>query len=305
MGFGSLALSGSGVGVGAAGGHPAGGVPVALKSPLATARIASTSGISTDPYAFDPWATSGGSTTACATSRASVFLAKSARVGRRLRGMSVRTVFASAPSRDGTSTRSPFRTSWSRAATRTCCRRPARVRSSWPAEYRIRASIATPSALARRSVRTPSIIAARAVASVPANAPGTRRLARRIATLPTSSPGVVIDPTWIGPGTHVPSVGYHLPAGELPPALATSGHVFVETRRAFEPTPVGCGELAGLDPEAGTELGEVVLGLRPGRTSADEVTVHKAMGHAVADLAAATLVYGRASAECIGGSVEL
>jgi ornithine cyclodeaminase/alanine dehydrogenase-like protein (mu-crystallin family) len=126
-----------------------------------------------------------------------------------------------------------------------------------------------------------------------------------IVALCTSSGVPVIEPGWIATGTHVTSVGYHPPAGELPPALAAAGRLLVETRRAFEPTPVGCGELAGLDPATGTELGEVVLGIRPGRTSPDEVTVYKAMGHAVEDLAAATLVLERARAEGVGGTVTL
>ena len=126
-----------------------------------------------------------------------------------------------------------------------------------------------------------------------------------IVALCTSSGSPVIEPDWVVPGTHVTSVGYHPPAGELPPALAAAGHLFVETRRAFEPTPVGCGELAGLDPATGTELGEVVLGLRPGRTSPDEITVYKAMGHAVEDLAAAALVYERAMAEGVGVRLAL
>jgi alanine dehydrogenase len=126
-----------------------------------------------------------------------------------------------------------------------------------------------------------------------------------IVALCTSSGASVIEPGWVSPGTHVTSVGYHPPAGELPPALAAAGRLFVETRRAFEPTPVGCGELAGLDPSAGTELGEVILGIRPGRTALDEITVYKAMGHAVEDLAAATLVYERATAERAGTTVAL
>jgi alanine dehydrogenase len=68
---------------------------------------------------------------------------------------------------------------------------------------------------------------------------------------------------------------------------------------------VGCGELAGLDTATGTELGEVVLGRRPGRRDANEITVYKAMGHAVEDLAAATLVYERARAEGVGSTIEL
>jgi ornithine cyclodeaminase/thiomorpholine-carboxylate dehydrogenase len=126
-----------------------------------------------------------------------------------------------------------------------------------------------------------------------------------IVALCTSSGAPVVDPAWIAPGTHVTSVGYHPPAGELPPELAAAARLLVETRRAFEPPPVGCGELAGLDPATGTELGEVILGMRPGRTSPVEVTVYKAMGHAVEDLAAATLVVERARAQGVGGTLAL
>ena len=126
-----------------------------------------------------------------------------------------------------------------------------------------------------------------------------------VVALCTSSAGAVIDPAWIAPGAHVTSVGYRPPLGELPRELAARARLFVETRAAFQPPPVGCGELAGLDPASGTELGEVVLGRRPGRTSPDEITVYKAMGHAVEDLTAARLVYERALAEGTGGTVAL
>ncbi len=126
-----------------------------------------------------------------------------------------------------------------------------------------------------------------------------------VVALCTSSPGPVVDPAWIAPGTHVTSVGYRPPAGELPPELAARARLLVETRVAFEPTPVGCGELAGLDPASGAELGEVVLGRRPGRIGSDEITVYKAMGHAVEDLVAARLVYERALVEGAGTVVAL
>ncbi len=138
-----------------------------------------------------------------------------------------------------------------------------------------------------------------------------RRPSRRRSAAPTSSrcapavPGPVVDPAWIAPGTHVTSVGYRPPAGELPPELAARARLLVETRVAFEPTPVGCGELAGLDPASGAELGEVVLGRRPGRIGPDEITVYKAMGHAVEDLVAARLVYERALVEGAGSVVAL
>jgi alanine dehydrogenase len=126
-----------------------------------------------------------------------------------------------------------------------------------------------------------------------------------VVALATHAAQPVIEPGWIGPGTHVSSIGYRPPDGELPRELARSGSLFVETREAFEPPPVGCAELQGLDPAAATELGEVLLGRAPGRSSDDEVTVYKAMGHVVEDIAAAELVFEAAQQAGIGTRVEL
>jgi ornithine cyclodeaminase/alanine dehydrogenase-like protein (mu-crystallin family) len=111
-----------------------------------------------------------------------------------------------------------------------------------------------------------------------------------VVALCTNAGTPAIDPGWVGAGAHVTSVGYRAPDGELPRALAKGARLFVETRLAFEPPPTGAFELAGLDASTGTELGEVLQGSRPGRTSTAEVTVYKAMGHAVEDLVAAELV---------------
>ena len=100
------------------------------------------------------------------------------------------------------------------------------------------------------------------------------------------------------------SVGYRPPDGELPRELIARGRLFVETREAFEPTPVGCAELAGVDPASATELGEVLLGRAHGRVG-EEITVYKAMGHVAEDIAAAELVYAAARREAAGTFVEL
>jgi ornithine cyclodeaminase/alanine dehydrogenase-like protein (mu-crystallin family) len=122
-----------------------------------------------------------------------------------------------------------------------------------------------------------------------------------IVCLATHSPTPVIQPDWVQPGTHVTSVGYHPPDGELPTELA-GGRLFVETLDAFRPTPVGCGELAGLAPSTGTTLGAVALGRKTGRLNDGEITVYKAMGIAMEDMVAANLAYRRAKRGG-GGSV--
>lgn len=126
-----------------------------------------------------------------------------------------------------------------------------------------------------------------------------------VVCLCTSSAKPVINLDWLSPGVHVTSVGYAPPGGELPPQVITHGHLFVETRLAFNPPPAGCAELSGLDPSIGTELGEVLLDQSLGRQSADEITVYKAMGHASEDLAAASIVYHHAKQEGVGLTITL
>ena len=121
----------------------------------------------------------------------------------------------------------------------------------------------------------------------------------------THSGEPVISYDWLSPGMHITSVGYSPPGGELDPKVIEHGHLFVETRMAFEPSPAGCGELAGFDRSIGTELGELLLGKASGRQSQDEITVYKAMGHACEDMAAASLVYRRAKQEGIGRTMSL
>ncbi len=124
-----------------------------------------------------------------------------------------------------------------------------------------------------------------------------------VVALATHAAQPVIEPGWIAPGTHVSSVGYRPPDGELPRTLLDN--LFVETREAFEPTPVGCAELAGRDPESAIEIGEVLLGRRPGRRSRDEITVYKAMGHVVEDIVAAELVVRAARQRGVGSHTLL
>jgi ornithine cyclodeaminase/alanine dehydrogenase-like protein (mu-crystallin family) len=124
-----------------------------------------------------------------------------------------------------------------------------------------------------------------------------------VVCLCTSSQTPVIRSEWVRQGTHVTSVGHASQAGELPPDLAQQ-RLFVETRQAFNSPPVGCSELTGIDPDRAAELGEVLLGSRPGRRSDLEITVYKAMGVAMEDLVAAKLAYRCARAADSGEYVR-
>jgi len=110
---------------------------------------------------------------------------------------------------------------------------------------------------------------------------------------------------WLKPGAHVGSVGGTW-GPELDAETISAGRVFVEWRgAATNPPPAGAAELQGLDASTLTEVGEVLAGTKPGRTSAHEITIYKSTGHAVEDAAAARLVYDRAKAEGAGVSLEL
>ncbi|MDG2534181.1 ornithine cyclodeaminase family protein [Sphingomonas sp. HITSZ_GF] len=126
-----------------------------------------------------------------------------------------------------------------------------------------------------------------------------------IVCLCTSATEPLIRNAWLKPGQHVSSVGWAPPGCELDPAIAAEHALFVEARMAFAPPPAGCVELAGLDPDRGTELGEVLLGRKPGRQTPGQITVYKAMGHAIEDLVVANLVYRTARERAAGRTIAI
>jgi len=115
----------------------------------------------------------------------------------------------------------------------------------------------------------------------------------------------VIKREWLSPGTHLSSVGGTF-GPEVDPETVATSRVFVEWRGAVtNAPPAGAIELQGLDPEAVTEIGEVLAQRKPGRQSHVELTLYKSTGHAVEDAATARLVYDRAVAQGIGIKLRL
>jgi ornithine cyclodeaminase/alanine dehydrogenase-like protein (mu-crystallin family) len=126
---------------------------------------------------------------------------------------------------------------------------------------------------------------------------------------------VVVTSTWaqepflfrrhLQPGMHLTNVGADQPGRcEISADALQAAVVVVDDRRlAVEMGVIGG---AGLDDKAiHAELGEVLAGLRPGRSGPDDITVFGSVGLAFQDLAAGWRAYTLARERGIGRSVRL
>jgi ornithine cyclodeaminase/alanine dehydrogenase len=126
----------------------------------------------------------------------------------------------------------------------------------------------------------------------------------------TSSTTPIFEGSRLRPGTHVNGIGAHAPAHrELdaeavrrctviadykPACLAEAGDILMAIR-----------EGAITEDHIRASIGDVVAGLKPGRTSAEEITLFKSVGLAVEDVATAALVYKLAIAAGVGKPIEI
>ena len=114
----------------------------------------------------------------------------------------------------------------------------------------------------------------------------------------------VVKGEWLEPGMHLNSVGLNARGREVDAAAVKRALVVVESRAAaLAPPPAGANELAGVAAHA--EIGEIVAGTRPGRSSPEQITIYKSVGVAVQDAVAAQLVYDTAIQAGAGREVEL
>lgn len=109
----------------------------------------------------------------------------------------------------------------------------------------------------------------------------------------TTSTTPVFDDHALKPGAHINAVGvFHPDMAEVPAATVRRARVVVDHRpSALEEAgdlllPLGAG-LIGAE-HFSVELGQIVLGLKPGRTAANEITLFKSVGVAIQDLCAAS-----------------
>ena len=120
----------------------------------------------------------------------------------------------------------------------------------------------------------------------------------------------VLAGDWIAPGAHLNVVGASRPdATEIDTAAVVRSRYFVDCRASTEREAgdwLRALEAGAVRPDhIAAELGEVVNGTRPGRRSAEEITLFRSLGVAAEDLAAASYVLDEARRRGAGQTAEL
>jgi ornithine cyclodeaminase len=128
-----------------------------------------------------------------------------------------------------------------------------------------------------------------------------------VSTTPAQKPHLMAD--WVSPGAHITAMGSDNPMkNELEPALLRRADKLVVD--SVDMCALN-GELhhalaQGLLTREGVfaELGEIAAGLKPGRTTDDEITVADLTGLGIQDTAVANHVMRQAAAQEVGRSLE-
>jgi len=166
----------------------------------------------------------------------------------------------------------------------------------------------------RDPVRARSFAAAMAKRlAVPVEVTGDARAAVRdadIVTCATTSATPVVFGADLSPGTHLDLVGAFRPDDrEADSEALRRSRLVVDT---YEGAWAGAGDVliplreGAFDrSHVSAELSEVLVGAKPGRARADEITIFKSVGWALEDLAAARLAYNRARSAGLGTEVDL
>lgn len=126
----------------------------------------------------------------------------------------------------------------------------------------------------------------------------------------TASTEPVLEGAWLSPGAHINAVGSFLATTrELDTEAVVRSRLYVDRRESalaeagdfLVPKAEGA---VGEDHIVG-ELGEVLIGTAPGRTSPQDITLFESLGLAIEDLASAHHIHRKARETGIGTRVEL
>jgi alanine dehydrogenase len=126
----------------------------------------------------------------------------------------------------------------------------------------------------------------------------------------TTAKEPVLRAEWLKAGVHINAVGSHRPdAREIDAATLARSKLVVDSRDAIM---AECGDILLAIKEKSlseknihAEIGEILAGVKPGRSNADELTLYKSVGIAIQDVATANLVYHKALDRKVGTHVEV
>lgn len=145
---------------------------------------------------------------------------------------------------------------------------------------------------------------------VPAEDPKQAMAEADIVVAATSAHEPIFPAAWLHPGMHINGVGSHAPghreldsetvqrslfvADNREACLAEAGDLIIPMKEGlFDKTHIVC------------ELGQVIAGQVPGRTSAEQITLFKSVGLALQDVSAAARVYALAREKGVGQEIPL
>jgi len=146
----------------------------------------------------------------------------------------------------------------------------------------------------------------------PIDAVGTNEEAVRgadVIVTATSSLEPVINRDWISPGAHINAIGTHSPnSREIDSATMAAARIFTD-RRESALNEAGDYLLAAkeelITPESIlSEIGELLIGTKTGRTSSSEITLFKSLGLAIEDVVSADYLYHKAQEQNAGTWID-
>ena len=123
-----------------------------------------------------------------------------------------------------------------------------------------------------------------------------------ISTATPAQKAVVLS-AWVKPGTHINAFGCDMTGKqEIDPALFARAKLVVDNA----PECVKRGEAQHVDASLiHAEIGQIALGLKPGRESDDEITVFDSTGMSLQDISTAFRIYKKALALHVGTKVTM
>jgi alanine dehydrogenase len=128
-----------------------------------------------------------------------------------------------------------------------------------------------------------------------------------VTTTPSTKPLVFRE--WVNEGTHFNCIGADAPGKqELDPAILIDSKIVVDDcdqgcHSGEINVPLAKGIIA--EKDIWGDICEIVAGLKPGRTSSDEITVFTSTGLAIQDAATANIVYQKALKKKIGKTIDI